>query len=313
MPDIQALFSQVNLDIHRGAVALALEAMAADGWGKAPARFSVIVMGSIGRGESLLAPDQDNGFIVEDHAEGERVVVERFFAELAGRMTAALARVGFPLCRGNVMATNPIWRMPLAGWKRQIESWIAQRSAEAILQADICFDFCAATEPALAQALRAHTLASLARGQPFLRDMCLALMDHRVALGLFGGLAAEPAGDRQRTNLKLRGLMPLVAAVRLLALREGLPDTSTLARIAALAGRGVLSGDERDELADAYRDLSYLILRQQLADLAARRPAGNLVSTAGWSRERRQRLAASLRAVEELQRRVREDFTGRVL
>jgi signal-transduction protein with cAMP-binding, CBS, and nucleotidyltransferase domain len=312
--EIQALFSSINLDIHRRVVALALEAMAQDGWGAAPVPFCVIVMGSIGRSESLLGPDQDNGFILDDHPASDRVVVERFFVELAERMTAALAQVGFALCRGNVMATNPVWRKPLSAWKRQIESWIVQRSGETVLNADICFDFRAATGPeALAQALRTHTLAALADRRFFLRDMCSALMDHKVGLGHFGRLASEPEGDRQHLNLKLRGTMPLVGAVRLLALREGMTETSTLERITTLHARGVLSTDEHEALGDAYRNLTYLLLRQQLADRSNGRPVGHLVSSGGWSRTRRHRLASDLRAIDSLQRRVREDFTGQVL
>jgi signal-transduction protein with cAMP-binding, CBS, and nucleotidyltransferase domain len=312
--EVQALFSDINLDIHRRVVALVLEAMAGDGWGDAPAPFSLIVMGSMGRRESLLFPDQDNGIILEDHPERDALVVDRFFVELAGRLTAALAQVGFPLCRGQVMATNPTWRKTISGWRRQIGEWIAQRSAQAILNADICFDFRAATPPAdLAETLRRHTLHLLARHEPFLRDMCFSLSDHKVALGLFGGFSTEPAADGERINLKLRGLMPLAGAVRLLALRAGVAETSTQERIAALARHGVLTEDDAESLVHAYRDLAHLVLRQQLVDHAAGRPPTNLVAAKRWSRSRRQRLSTTLRAVDDLQRRVREDFTGQVL
>jgi signal-transduction protein with cAMP-binding, CBS, and nucleotidyltransferase domain len=312
--EVQALFAEMNLDIHRRLCALVLESLERDGWGPAPVPFSVIVMGSIGRGEALLYPDQDNGLILEDHEQSDRLVAERFFAELADRLCESLAQVGFPLCRGNVMATNPVWRGTLARWRAHIDSWVTSRSEHAILDADICFDFRAATPPEhLAEALRRHALALLPRARPFLRDMAISLSDHRVALGLFGGFHTEPAGDGPRINLKLRGLMPLVGGVRLLALREAVAETSTLGRIEALAARGVLKPDEAEGLADGYRDLTALVLRQQLADHAAARPPSNLVSSAGWSRSRRQRLTATLRAVDDLQRRVREDLTGQVL
>jgi CBS domain-containing protein len=314
VPELQALFSGINLDLHRRVVALALEAMAQDGWGTAPVPFCVVVMGSIGRGESLLNPDQDNGLLLADHATSDRVVVERFFVELARRMTTALAQAGFPLCKGNVMATNAVWRLPLSAWKRQIETWIAQRSADAILNADICFDFRAATGPEeLAEAVRTHITAVLADRRFFLRDMCVALMEHKVGLGHFGRLASEHAGDRQHLDLKLRGTLPLVAAVRLLALREGMTETSTLQRLAGLRARGVLGAGEHEALGDAYRNLTYLQLRQQLADSAAGRPVSHLVSSAGWSRARRHRVADDLRTIDTLLRRVREDLTGQVL
>jgi signal-transduction protein with cAMP-binding, CBS, and nucleotidyltransferase domain len=312
--EIQALLSEINLDIHRRITALALEAMAQDGWGEAPVPFSVIVMGSTGRGESLLTPDQDNGFILDDYADDDHGWVDRFFIELAERMTAALAQVGFPLCRGHVMATNPLWRKTLPQWQRQIGSWVARRSPMAILNADICFDFRSARGPArLTAALRRHILGAVVASGGFLREMCIALADQKVALGFFGGFETEETGDGRRVNLKLRGMIPLVGAVRLLALREGVAETSTLARLAALQTRGVLRDEEHEGIGSAYRYLGELLLRQQLADCRAGRRIGNLVSTRSLSPARRQRLTESLRTVDTLQTRVRDDFTGQIL
>jgi len=311
---VQALLSRMNLDVHRRLTAFMLEAMAQDGWGDPPVSFSVIVMGSGGRGESFLAPDQDNGFVLADYPDAEHSYVDRFYSELAGRLTGSLARVGFPLCRGHVMATNPVWRKTLSQWQRQIELWVTRGSDRAILNADICFDFRpAAGNTELVDALRARVLGLVAERQSFLRDMCLALVNQKVALGFFGRFATEEAGDGRRINLKLRGMIPLVGAVRLLALREGVAETSTLDRLAALRGHGVLREEEYASGEAAYANLSELLMRQQVADLRAGRTAGNLVSTTGLPRARRERLAESLRAVEALQQRVREDFTSQIL
>lgn len=312
--EVQALLSGINLDIHRRLTAFIVEAMAQDGWGDPPVPFGVIVMGSGGRGESFLAPDQDNGFILADYPDAEHAWIDRFYTELAERLTAALAQVGFPLCRGHVMATNPVWRKTLSQWQRQIELWVMRGSDRAILNADICFDFRSAAGPAaLAETLRERLLGLVAQRRSFLRDMCLALVNQKVALGFFGRFETEEAGDGRRINLKLRGTIPLVGAVRLLALREGVAATATRDRLAALQERGVLREQEHATCDAAYANLSELLLRQQLADVRAGRAPGNRVSTTGLSRARRQRLTESLRAVEALQQRVREDFTSQIL
>ena len=46
-----------------------------------------------GRGESLLHPDQDNGFILADHAVAEHESIDRFFIELAQRFTRGLEQI----------------------------------------------------------------------------------------------------------------------------------------------------------------------------------------------------------------------------
>ena len=312
--EVQTLFGELNLDIHRRLVGLVLEAMAQDGWGEAPLAFNVILMGSIGRGESLLFPDQDNGFIIDNYPDADQARVDRFFVELAERTTKTLAQIGYKLCRGNVMATNPAWRRTLSQWQRQVDQWIARCSNEDVLNADIAFDFRPACGPdPLSAALRQHIGAALEKGRLFLREMCLALMDQKVALKTFGGFETEDTADGELMSLKLRGTMPLVGAVRLLALRAGVAETSTLARIAGLKARGILRDAEAEDAAAAYRYLSELLLRQQLADFKTGRQASGRVSMAGLSPAQRDQLSVSLETVDSLQRRVREDLTGQVL
>ena len=69
--------------------------------------------------------------------------------------------------------------------------------------------------------------------------------------------------------MKHAGTLPLVGAVRLLALREGVEDTATLRRIAALHKAGVLSDNDADYLRGAFTHITFLLLRQQLSDFRA--------------------------------------------
>ncbi|MDP0941738.1 DUF294 nucleotidyltransferase-like domain-containing protein, partial [Klebsiella quasipneumoniae] len=55
---IAQLLSDHNDLLYRVAIDESMEEMQAEGWGPAPVRFCVLVMGSGGRHESLLHPDQ---------------------------------------------------------------------------------------------------------------------------------------------------------------------------------------------------------------------------------------------------------------
>src|SRR5262249_60452169 len=113
--DVITLTNALNDDITAAVLRQAVVTLAEAGWGEPPVPFAALVMGSAGRGESLLNPDQDNGFILADHADSEHKSVDRFFMELAQRFTRGLEQAGFPLCTGAVMATNPLCpAMPLA-------------------------------------------------------------------------------------------------------------------------------------------------------------------------------------------------------
>ena len=140
-PEIQALITDINRDLHARVLEGAIAALAAEGWGPPPLPLTLLIMGSGGRGENFLFPDQDNGFIVADYPDDAHTRIDAWFVALAERFTAGLDRVGFPLCKGGVMATNPLWRKSETQWRDQIELWGARRSPVAVLTADIFFDF----------------------------------------------------------------------------------------------------------------------------------------------------------------------------
>ncbi len=311
--EIQTLLSDINIDIYRRVIALALSEMAEAGWGTPPAAFAAIVMGSGGRGESFLFPDQDNGFVIADYPDAEHGRIDAFFIELALRMTRTLDTLGIPLCRGNVMATNPVWRKTLSQWRKQINIWIARRSDVALRLADIFFDFRHAYgEAGLVRALRAHVVEALPANAGFLREMYSLQADHRVALGWFGRLRTERAPDRvgRCIDLKYAGTLPLVEGVRLLALRHGVAATPTLARIAALSETGALDANEEDYLTGAFHLMTDFLLRQQIEDFRAGRKVGNRVPVRALSRRERDMLVAHLAAIDAFRDRLRHELTG---
>lgn len=316
-PEIQALLSHINLDIYRRVTDLTLAAMAADGLGPPPVEFSVIVMGSGGRGESFLFPDQDNGLILADYDDDRHAEVDPWFIEFSERLCRDLDRVGFPLCKGYVMATNPLWRKTISQWKRQIELWSRKRNTTTLRFCDIFFDFCSAWgRTDLALDLRHHVTETV-RGNPaFLREMQEDDQDHGPALGWFGRFITvtenDAPGYKGYLNLKHSGSLPLVEAMRLLSLREGLTVSPTLDRISGLCMEGVLDTDEADYLAGAYRHITQLLLRQQIADFKAGRKVTNYVHPRSLTKREADILKDSFEAIRRLQDRMRSEFTGEV-
>jgi signal-transduction protein with cAMP-binding, CBS, and nucleotidyltransferase domain len=183
----------------------------------------------------------------------------------------------------------------------------------ALLFGDIVFDFRPVQGgEAEAAALRQY-LAGLSAARPaWLAAMAAQNASLHVGLTLFGGFADDEPGPGSRTDLKLHGLMPLVAAARLLALRDGIIETGTSQRIAALAARGSIAAREASALQAAFSLLLDVVLRQQLADHAAGYRPGNLVDTAAMPKEARQELREALKAVRSFSRTSFAGFTGEI-
>ena len=311
-PDIQTLITSINNDLYKRIVGLCMRQMLDEGWGGAPVRFDTIVMGSGGRGESFLYPDQDNGFILEDYPDQQHADIDRWFIELATRMTDALNETGFDYCRGYVMATNPLWRKTISQWRKQISQWVGKGSGMVLRLGDIFFDFVHVYGSGeLTRQLREH-VTKAAREPFFLREMFKFDEEHEVALGPFNRLLRDKLEGPQKgkLNLKLTGTLPLVGAVRISALANGIVETQTLKRIDGLFARRKLSADEQDYLSGAFRHITNLLLRQQLRDYKKGNPVGNHVAMEDLSKREQDMLVDGLRAIKNYRKSLRLELTG---
>ncbi len=313
-PAIQTLITSINNDLYRRIVGLCIQQMQAEGWGQAPVEFDVIVMGSGGRGESFLFPDQDNGFVLEDYPDKLHDDVDRWFVELASRMTDALNETGFDYCKGFVMATNPLWRKSISQWCEQISAWIGKGAGMVLRLGDIFFDFIPVYgSGTLTRQLREHVTLT-ARKPFFLREMFKFDQEHEVALGPFNRLLRDKMeGPQQgKLNLKLTGTLPLVGAVRISALANGIAATSTLQRIDGLYAKEKLSGDQQDYLSGAFRHITNLLLRQQLRDYRNGKRVGNHVAPKDISARERDMLIDCFKAIKTYRKNLRLELTGEI-
>src|SRR6516165_4746336 len=307
--EVITLINALNDDITAAVLRQAVVTMAEAGWGEPPVPFAALVMGSAGRGESLLNPDQDNGFILADHADSENESVDRFFIELAHRFTRGLEQAGFPLCAGNVMATNPLWRKTLTQWQAQVTGWVRSRGNQEIMFTDIFFDFRAISgSPELGPALRRHVTAAARDNLPFLAQISWLQHDRTSSVDLFGQLIAKDGPDKDAIDLKLRATKPLVEIVRLLALKNGVEATGTPARLAALAEAGFLAGEDAVSLSGDVTFLLDLLLRHQIDHISAQQLPDNCVKLESLDRLERERLVQVCREIDRWRQRLVADY-----
>lgn len=298
---VAAVISAESRAMAARAAELAQAELEAQGHGPAPARWCLLVLGSGGRGESLLAPDQDNALVVEDSYEGDLDEPQDWFAAFGARINDILDRAGVPLCKGGVMARNRAFRRRLSEWTAQLDAWAARPEPEALLNVDIFYDFVTAAAGGgagaekLAAALRDHATATGREATGLTRFLAEQAISRRAPLTLFGRVRTD---DRGRVDLKAGALFPIVAGARAMALRHGVAATATAARLreaTRLAGAG--EADAR-MLTDIHAFIARLVLAQQIADLAAGRNASNRVALASLDPVDRDRLRDALTHVD---------------
>jgi len=298
--EIAEVLSAALRDLSGRAAELAAAAMQAEGQGEAPAPWAFLVLGSAGRGESLLAADQDNALV---HA-GENDEETDWFAELGRRAADILNTAGLVYCSGGVMAKNRACRHNLVGWGAEVERWIAEREPVQLLNADIFFDF----RPVhgdywLGDELRAFAVPLAAGSPAFLVRLSHMLDPRSPALSPITGNLRSQAG---RVDLKRGGLRSLVSAARILGLRLGSMAISTERRFAAAAEAGLLPADDLALFLDAHGRLLRLILEQQLIDVEAGMAPGTSIEARRLPRLERERLKAALSAIGRIDLVVRQ-------
>ena len=290
----------------RRAAVLAEASMRADRLGGPPCPYAVLVLGSGGRGESLLAADQDNAIVFASGEPGGDE--DRWFAALGSRLAETLDAAGIPLCKGGVMARNPQWRGSTRTWAARVRDWVGRSRPEDLLNVDIFYDLLPVHgDLALGRTLLADAFEA-ARNAPAFAKL---LGDQLGALGspftLFGGLAAKDG----RLDLKKYGLFPVVSAARTLAIRHDIRARSTRDRIEGLIAAGIGGEADLRALQDAHALLLSLMLAQQSRDLEAGIPVSNRVDLSALTREQTARLKAALRQLQSTPTLVRDAMFGR--
>ena len=286
--DIAAVVSRELCALTRQACRLAERKMETP----PPCAYAMLVLGSGGRGESLLAMDQDNAIVF---AEGEPGGAEdQWFAELGKRVSDMLDAAGVPYCKGKVMASNADWRHSVAGWENLVGTWIRRQNPEDILNCDIFFD-AVPVHGDLELANRVLDRAfELGRSSSiFIKLMSINACKNSPPLGLFGRFKL----DNGRMDLKMGGIMPLFSTARTLAIRHGIREQSTPARFAALTAQMETMRETLDNVSEAHRIIFDSILQQQLLDLEAGIPLSNRVAPNSLSSAGRDHLSWALEQV----------------
>lgn len=290
--NIGSVVALVIRDLTARATELAEKSMAEDGWGAAPAAYAMLVLGSAGRGESLLVFDQDNAIVHRGTATDDV-----WFAELGKRVNQMLNDAGIPFCDGGVMAREPKWRKSLQEWKDEVHSWVFSLENQTVMYCDIFFDFQPVWgDRALAEELRTAAIEKAAQSGFFLQYLAQHVAKMEVSLGLFGGFVTVQG----RLNAKKFGLLPLVSAARFRAIRAHLHETGTDDRYAALAEQGLLHEDDCRDLVEIREVVMRMMLDQQLADLAAGIEPSARIEPKRFPKQQRNRLRWAFRRLRTL-------------
>ncbi|WP_226665992.1 DUF294 nucleotidyltransferase-like domain-containing protein [Metabacillus litoralis] len=201
--------------------------------GNPPCNYTWFVTGSGGRNEQGLISDQDHGLVYEEHSE----IAHNYFEKLGKELSKGLHEIGYPYCEGKVMSSNPLWCKSLTDWKKQLINWMDNKSWESIRYLQIFYDSRSLVGASdLIIKLKNVILNYLNEHKKLIQRFMDNIQHIKNSVGPLGQIYVEPFGQYEGCiDLKKTAFLPYVNAIRLLAIKEGVVETSSLERIDCLS------------------------------------------------------------------------------
>jgi signal-transduction protein with cAMP-binding, CBS, and nucleotidyltransferase domain len=276
-----------------------------------PLPFALVSMGSDGREEQTLITDQDY-LIVYGDGGGEEA--EGYFREYSLALVERLAAIGFKKCTGGIMPSNDDWRGSLSQWQRRLLSIVryecedmGKNLMDLIVISDARY---VAGDRELAEELVSRIRSM---GQDYflaLWGMAKAATEMRLALGFLKRFWTEGSGEHKgEFNLKLLAWAPLVMNVRILAINQGIPATSTVKRIEHLERERSFSAPTARGLIEAYRILTKHRILLQIKVIKGIQDDAYYLNPYSLDKDEREKVRQALLLIEELQKIIHTNFS----
>lgn len=206
------------------------------------------------------------------------------------------------------MASNPELCLSVDEWHGRFSRWLRSTTPQALLDCTIYFDFRPIFgEESLAEELRAWLRKHIPDATLFLRFMAQDALRAQVPLGMIRDFSFDDNKEYPHTiDLKTQGTRLFVDVARILALANGIDETSTPERLRAAAERGKFGRDDIGAVIDGFFFIQQLRLRVQQAGT----PMGlaNRVDPEELNELDRFVLKEALKQAKKLQRRIQMDY-----
>jgi signal-transduction protein with cAMP-binding, CBS, and nucleotidyltransferase domain len=267
-------------------------------------------MGSDGRKEQTLITDQDN-LIVYGDGGGEQA--DKYFLEFASRLVDRLEEAGFQRCTGDIMPTNQTWRGSFSQWRKRLLSIVryevedvAKNMMDLIVLSDARY---VAGDQTLADRL-IEMIRDMERDYfQVLWGMAKAATEMQLALGFLKRIWTESSGEHKgEFNVKLLAWAPLVMNVRILAINQSIPATSTVERISLLEKEGSFSASFTRDLIDSYHILTKHRILLQIRNIKGIQRDSYYLNPYQLPTEEREQIRHALIRIEELQKIIHTNF-----
>ena len=305
---ITDIMTEINDALIHQAINFAIKRLETEGVENPNLKFCWLSLGSEGRGEQLLRTDQDNAIVYENPTEAQAPIAKAYFLKMGEYVVDTLVECGFALCNGEIMARNPKWTQPMNVWKSYFHKWITVPEPMALMHSSIFFDLRGGHgDLELADELNNYILSQIdSERSLFLNLLAKNTLTNPPPLSFFKNFMVEKSGENKDLfDIKLRSMMPLTDAARLLVLAEKIPNVkNTFRRFERLKTAIPERADLFDEAAMAYE----LFIKTRAVHGFRYDDSGRFIQPTDLNKIQRQTLRSAFITVEKVQSYVKSRF-----
>jgi len=281
---------------------------AIDQLGQPPCSYAFLALGSIGRMESTLNPDQDTAILFESTAQEEHI---SYFEQFGKTVTQYVSSFGIPPCPSGNSASNSQWCKSEAAWRDQYFDWILDSDPDSIIKVSIFFDFRVLSgDESLATKLREYIFREVKDKPIFLYKLAQDTIHFRPPTNLLGRIYSESQTEKY-IDLK-KTMLHFVNYARIYSLKHRIHETNTLQRIKRLMQEGHISIDDGQDIIDSWNFLMNLRLQTQVAALERHFPKENALVLNEISSWQETMLKKAMAQINTMQKRLAAYEVGQI-
>jgi CBS domain-containing protein len=266
--------------------------------GPPPVAFAWIALGSSGRREQGLRSTQDHALVYG----GDSDLHDRWFEQLAERVTDGLTHAGFAPSPTGTLATRPAWRGPETWWREQIGYWTSASGTTEASTVVTAFDGRVISGHLSVASLFRDAIARAAGSAPFLKLLRNSIIEREIPLGFLGDKVTSGGGDSQQLDVDSAGIRPIADMARLFSLSAGVRSVGTVRRLREAAAAGAVDPEIAEGLEEALAMLRELRTRHQARQWEHRRQADTVIGADELGPLERRALRDAFRLVRDVQR-----------
>lgn len=273
--------------------------------GPPPVPYCFVAHGSMARDEQSLVTDQDSSLILDDAFDSK--AHDDYFQRLARFVCDGLIELGYPLCKGNIMATNGELRQTLSAWQQRFAGWIDKPDRPALLNSSIFFDLDGVYgQRHYADTLKQWIAERASQSPAFLGCLAHNAQTRTPPLGFFRDFVLEKSGRHQDSlDLKRRGTAPMADLIRVHALASASVAQSSFRRLDDIRAAGFLTASMTADLRDALEFIAVTQYRHQAAQLERGEALDNRLNPVALNTFDRRNLKDAFRVLSNAQRFLR--------